>query len=88
MANPLAMMFNKNPINSSSLQTILLNQLKTNNPSAYNILMQARNSGQNPQAIAKQMMQGTSPEQLKSIIQQARQYGIPDSVLSELENLK
>ena len=50
--------------------------------------MQARNSGQNPQAIAKQMMQGTSPEQLKSIIQQARQYGIPDSVLSELENLK
>lgn len=42
----------------------------------------------NPQAIVQQMMSGATPEQRQSILNQAKKYGAPDSILSQFQNMK
>ena len=67
---------------------LLMNQIKNQNPQAYNMITQAMNSGANPQELVKQFMGDVSPEQLSSIMATAKQYGVPDEVLSQLQNNK
>ena len=42
----------------------------------------------NPQAIVQQMMSGATPEQKENLFKQAKNYGVPDSVLSQIQNMK
>ena len=43
-------------MNQQAMMNMLLNQLKNNNPNGYNQIMSMMNSGQNPQAIIKNMI--------------------------------
>lgn len=45
-------------------------------------------SNGNPQAIIQQMMGNATPEQRQGLIKQAKQYGVPDNILSQIQNMK
>lgn len=50
-----------------------------------NELMQ--NNG-DPNALLKQMMGNASPEQKENLFKQCKNYGVPDNILSQLQNMK
>lgn len=54
----------------------------------FQAINQAQSNGVNPQDMIKQMMGNVNPQQMQNIIQQAKSIGCPDSVLSQLQNLK
>lgn len=65
-----------------------MNQLQSKNPQMFQMINLARNNGTNPEGILKQMIGNSNPQQMQSVIQQARQFGVPDNVLSKIQNLK
>lgn len=65
-----------------------MGQLQARNPQVAGQIQQAMNSGANPQALIKQMMSNVDSTQMQSIMTQAKQYGVPDSILSQLQNMK
>ena len=66
----------------------LLNQLKTRNPQGYQLINQAMQNNGNPQAMLKQLMGNAKPEEKKALFERAKQYGCPDSVLYQIQNMK
>lgn len=48
-------------------------------------LMQNKN---NPQDLVNQIMGNISPEQKQNLLNQMKQYGCPDNILSQLQNMK
>lgn len=46
-----------------------------------------QNNG-NPQALLKQLMSNAKPEEKQALLQRAKNYGVPDSVLSQIQNMK
>ena len=46
-----------------------------------------QNNG-NPQGLVKQIMGNISPEQKQGLLNQMKQYGCPDNILSQLQNMK
>lgn len=66
---------------------MLMSQLQAKNPQAFQIINNAKNSGANPQEFMKQMMNGVSPEQMQNILSQAKNMGVPDEVLKQVQNM-
>ena len=65
-----------------------MNRLQTKNPQGFqavNTLMQ--NNG-DPRAMLQQLMSNTTPEQKENLLKQAKQYGVPDNILSQVQNMK
>lgn len=52
------------------------------------MISQMMNNGGNPQALVRQFMGRVTPQQMQGIMQQARQFGVPDNILSQLQNMK
>lgn len=52
------------------------------------MLNQMMNSGGNPQAMLNQIIGKSNPEQIQSVLQQAKQVGVPDNILSQLQNMQ
>jgi hypothetical protein len=46
-----------------------------------------RNNG-NPNAMLQQMMSGATPEQKENLLKQAKGYGVPDTILSQIQNMR
>lgn len=67
---------------------MLMNRLQVQNPKGYQTVNALMRNNANPQAIVQQMMSGTTPEQRQSILNQAKKYGAPDSILSQFQNMK
>lgn len=65
-----------------------MQMLQTKNPQMFNMINQARNSGTDPQAMLKQMIGNSNPEQMQNVINQAKQMGVPDNILSQIQNMK
>ena len=74
-------------MNNFVLQT-LLNNLKSKNPKGYSFITQAMQNNGNPEAMLKQMMSNATPEQKEGLFKQAKQYGCPDNILSQIQNMK
>lgn len=66
----------------------LMNQLKIKNPKGFQTVNALMQSNGNPQAIIQQMMSGATPEQKESLFKQAKSYGVPEDILSQIQNLK
>lgn len=49
---------------------------------------QAMQNNGNPEAMLNQMMSSITPEQKQSLLHQARNYGVPDNILSKIQNMK
>ena len=65
----------------------LMNQLQQRNPQGYQTLQNLMQSKNDPQKILKQMMGNITPEQRQSILSQAKQFGAPDNILSQFQNM-
>lgn len=65
-----------------------MNQLKAQNPQMFQQISQLRANGANPKAILQQMVGNSTPEQMQNILGQARNFGVPDDVLTQIQNMK
>ena len=66
----------------------LLNNLKIKNPQGHQVIQNLMQSNGNPQTLLQQLMSNTTPEQKKDLLGRAKQYGCPDNVLSQIQNMK
>ena len=62
--------------------------VRSRNPQMFQAINQARTSGADPQALLKQMIGNANSQQIESVMQQAKQLGVPDDVLSQMQNFK
>ena len=67
---------------------MLMGQLQTRNPQMASQISQAMNSGANPQSLIKQMMGNMDNSQMQQAIGQMKQFGCPDNILNQIQNMK
>ena len=65
-----------------------MGQLQSRNPQMANQIRQAMNSGVNPQALMKQMMGNMDNTQIQNALNQAKQFGVPDNILNQMQNMR
>ena len=65
-----------------------MGQLQARNPQVANQIKQAMNSGTNPQELMRQMMGNMNNTQVQNALNQARQIGVPDNILNQMQNMK
>lgn len=65
-----------------------MTQLQSKNPQMANQIQQAMNNGTNPQMLMKQMMGNMNNNQMQGVLNQARQMGVPDEILNQIQNTK
>lgn len=65
-----------------------MTQLQSKNPQMANQIQQAMNNGTNPQMLMKQMMGNVNNQQMQGVLNQARQMGVPDEVLNQIQNTR
>lgn len=65
-----------------------MQQIQSQNPQAFQIVNQAINSGANPMQLMKQIMGNVSPQQMQDIMTQAKQFGVPNEILQQIQNIK
>jgi hypothetical protein len=46
-----------------------------------------KNNG-NPQAMIQQILKTATPEQKENLFKQCKNYGVPDNVISQIQNMK
>ena len=63
-------------------------QLRAKNPKGFQTFQDFMNSGGNPETFAMQVLGNFSPEQRQELLKQAKSYGCPDSILSQIQNMK
>ena len=52
------------------------------------MISQAKNNGVNPQNFLKQMVNNSSPQEMQQVLQMGKQFGVPNEVLSQIQNMK
>lgn len=67
---------------------MLMMRLQKQNPQGYQMVNEAMQNNGNPQSIIQQMMNNATPEQKESLFKQAKQYGVPEQILSKIQNMK
>lgn len=75
-------------MNPMSIIQTMMGQMKVKMPQNFqtiNALMQGKN---NPQGLVRQIMGNINPEQKQNLLNQMKQYGCPDNILSQLQNMK
>lgn len=65
-----------------------MGQLQTKNPQMASQIRQAMNNGANPQQLMKQMMGNVDNQQMQQVMTQARNMGVPDNILKQMQNMK
>lgn len=63
-----------------------MTQLKVKSPQAFQVINQARNNGNNPMDLFKQVTNGYTPEQMNNLFAKAKQLGVPDNLINQLQN--
>lgn len=62
--------------------------MKVKMPQNFQVAQNLMQSNGNPQGLVKQIMGNISPEQKQGLLNQMKQYGCPDNILSQLQNMK
>jgi phage shock protein A len=65
-----------------------MNMLKSMNPQGFSQVSQMIQNRTNPQNILKQLTENASAQQMQNVMQQAKQMGVPDEILNQLQNMK
>ena len=68
--------------------TMLFNQLQMSNPQMYQQISQLQRNNANPQELIKQAMENASPQQIQYVLGQAKQLGVPENILAQIQNMK
>ena len=75
-------------MNPMSIIQTMMNQMKVKMPQNFqtiNALMQNKN---NPQDLVNQIFGSINPEQKQNLLNQCKSYGMPEHLLSKLQNMK
>ena len=64
----------------------MMSNLEARDPRLAGQIKTMMTNGTDPKSMVKQMMGGKSPEQLSNVLTMAKQYGVPDEILSQLQN--
>lgn len=67
---------------------MLLGQLQAKNPQMANQISQAMRMGNNPKELVKQMMGNVDNAQVQNVMTQARNLGVPNNILQQMQNMK
>ena len=67
---------------------MLMGQLQAKNPQMASQISQAMSSGANPQALIKQMVGNMDNSQMQQVMGQMKQFGCPDNILNQIQNMK
>ena len=73
---------------SNGIINMLMSRLQSKNPQGFQMIQQAMNSGGNPQVMLQQLKSKAEPQQIQSILQQAKQMGCPENILAQIQNMK
>jgi hypothetical protein len=65
-----------------------MGQLQARNPQMASQINQAMNSGTDPQALMRQMMGNMDNSQMQQVLGQAKNMGVPDNILNQIQNMK
>lgn len=69
------------------LVQILMNQVRARNPQAFQFLEQAQRNQSNPMDLLKQITNGYTPEQMSGLLNKAKQFGISDEQLGNVQQV-
>lgn len=77
-------------MNPQIIMQMLMSKIQQSNPQMSEMIQGAIQSGQDPKQLLSQVMKqnNINPSQMQGIMQQAKQMGVPDNVLSMLQNNK
>ena len=67
---------------------MLMNQLRVKNPQGYQTVQNLIQNNGDPQAFLHQIMQKATPEQKQQLFKQAKNYGVPNDFLAQIQNMK
>lgn len=67
---------------------MLMGQLQARNPQMASQISQAMQSGTDPKTIMKQMMGNVDNNQMQQMMGQLKQFGCPDNILNQIQNMK
>lgn len=65
-----------------------MGQVQSRNPQLANQIQQAMSNGANPKSLLKQMMNNADNTQIQNVITQSKNFGIPDEILSQVQNMR
>ena len=54
----------------------------------YQQLNQLQRSNANPEELLKQTIGQASPQQIQSVLMQAKQLGVPENILAQIQNMR
>lgn len=57
-------------------------------PKGFQQIKRAMQNNENPNSILKQVMGNYTPEQKEALFRQCKNFGVPDNVLSQIQNMK
>ena len=58
------------------------------NPQLYQQISQLQRNNANPEELIKQTINNATPQQIQYVLSQAKQLGVPDNVLAQIQNMK
>ena len=62
--------------------------MKVKMPKNFQVVQNLMQNNGNPQDLVSQIMGNISPEQKQSLLNQCKQYGMPNEMLAKLQNMK
>ena len=75
-------------MNPMSIIQTMMNQMKVKMPKNFQLAQNLMQNNGNPQGLVKQIMGNISPEQKQNLLNQCKAYGMPEELLSKLQNMK
>ena len=75
-------------INPMSIIQTMMNQMKVRNPQGYQFVNNLMQNNGNPNAILNQVFGQIKPEVRQNILNQAKEYGVPENILAKIQNIK
>jgi hypothetical protein len=73
---------------NNPMLNMAMNMLQMKNPQRFQQVNQMMQANTDPRGFLKQIMGNASPEQIQNVMQVGKQFGVPDSVLSQIQNMK
>ena len=71
-----------------SIVQSLMSNLKVKMPQNFQVVQNLMQNKTNPQDLVGQIMSNINPEQKQNLLNQCKQYGMPEHLLSKLQNMK
>lgn len=75
-------------MNPMSIIQTMMNQMKVKLPQNFQVAQNLMQNNGNPQGLVKQIFGNISPEQKQNLLNQCKSYGMPENILSQLQNMK